>query len=298
MSTTTKSKISPLIDKKVTIVPIKKNTGLLFMDAKDEATFMTNTTRSFSLPVTKNGTLLNPLTEDEKEYLEDLLKIDLSVHSPEGKAFWASKKGKVHFRKIGKDISTAVVVLNLNDPYDFIKYKVALVNPRVETKWENRDLNDLAEFVIKDVDSEFKEEFGHTEKAAEVAEYLINNKNDYKALYNLMRLYGKSSKVEKYPSKGATTGWLFNELFKSTQSKKETTALHELIKQDPSIYASRVFIDDAIEAGAVTKISGRYELPGGDVIGYSELEVIKFLDNKRNQDIKLRIKTQIEDKQK
>ena len=46
--------------------------------------------------------------------------------------------------------------------------------------------------------------------------------------------------------------------------------------------------------GSILKRGGKYELPGGDIIGYSEEEVINFLGDKVNQDIKLRIKANID----
>ena len=55
-------------------------------------------------------------------------------------------------------------------------------------------------------------------------------------------------------------------------------------------YEARVFIEDAIISGAIEKIGVKYQLPGGDILGFSISETMQFLSDKRNQEIKLRIK--------
>lgn len=79
----------------------------------------------FVVPKLKSGTFVNVLTNDEKEYLEEVMGLDdntLSVHKKENN-FWSSanKKG----------ISSVTLekgdnILDLSSPEDYIRYKICL----------------------------------------------------------------------------------------------------------------------------------------------------------------------------
>ncbi len=67
------------------------------------------------------------------------MKIDLNHLTPEPeKNFWASSKSKLQFRKTTRNIESATVTLDLSRPYDYLLYKMALVNPRVANTWADR----------------------------------------------------------------------------------------------------------------------------------------------------------------
>lgn len=80
---------------------------------------------SFCVPMLKNGNLKNVLTKAEKEYFEELLDISLSTLKKPSENFWSTSNpsgiGNVILEK-GDN------VLDLSDPYDYLRYKVLLAN--------------------------------------------------------------------------------------------------------------------------------------------------------------------------
>lgn len=74
-----------------------------------------------TVPMLKNGTLVNPLTKAEKEFLEDVMQLDygaLSIYKKEDN-YWEN-----FMVRLGKDDT----MLDLSNPQDYIKYKVLLAN--------------------------------------------------------------------------------------------------------------------------------------------------------------------------
>lgn len=75
----------------------------------------------FTVPMLRNGQLVDVLTKQEKDFLEEVMGLEanaLSVHRKVDN-YWSNYKVK-----LGKEDT----ILNLNDPEEYIKYKVLLNN--------------------------------------------------------------------------------------------------------------------------------------------------------------------------
>lgn len=289
---------SPLINKKVIIELIESPETSLHKD-KHQATLLTGAAKSFAVPINQYGYLVDPLEEWERKYLEDVLGVNLNVRTlntkdnPEAN-FWTSRRGMVVLRKNAKDIKSASITLNLNDPYQFILYKVALVCPRVAKTWKERyDRPGEYEFVIKDGEVEFVEELDNLSRETAVIDYLLANKNSKKKLFDLIRLYG-IERVANQIKFTSSLEFMFNELWKVTKKPGQIEKLYSIIKLGEKDVSSRVFLADAVTVGLIEKRGTEYRLIGGDKIGNNEEEAINFIEDPRNQSTKLRIQMKIE----
>ena len=297
MATITKERqeetlINPLTNKKITIALVKRHQTNLYSDI-ETATLATGGEKSFMCPVDRHGSLKNPLTTSERKYLEDLLDLDLNVHKKEDN-FWTSKKAMCRLRKTGKNTETANVTLDLLNPYDFILYKIALINPRVAKSWKERHDNKEYEFVIIDGAVEFEEELGFTLMENEVQKYLFKLEGSKRKLFDLLRMYGiqNASKQVNYAS---SAEWLFNELKKATRKPSEVKKLYHLIKLGEKDISSKVFVEDCVSIGLLEKRGFEYRLSGGDKIGNNEQDAISWFGDKRNSSVKARFEQMIED---
>ena len=86
------------------------------------------TTRTFEVPMLSSGTYMNVLTDEEKEYLEELLGLEpnaMSVYKKPEVNFWcnANPNGISQVRLTKEDS-----YLNLSDPRQYIMYKILLAN--------------------------------------------------------------------------------------------------------------------------------------------------------------------------
>lgn len=123
-----KKLVNCLQNKKVIIRHIPKNSTLVSNPKHALYGGMSETTkRVFVVPRLSNGTFVNILTNDEKNYLEHILNLEenaLSVHK-KNENFWDDSNES--------GISQVVLMkrdnyLDLSNPQDYIRYKILLAN--------------------------------------------------------------------------------------------------------------------------------------------------------------------------
>lgn len=283
---------SPLLNKKVTIALIKRSQSSLYKDP-DMGTLTVGGKKSFMCPTSKNGKLVNPLTPDEQEYLENLLRIDLNPYL-ERNNFYQSKESMIILTKIGRRTESANLTLNLNDPYDYIKYKIALINPRVAKNWAEKD-NKNFEFILIDGDEEFKDELSYTKKEDAVLKYLYSIEGSKKKLFDLLRMFGIQS-ASKQVTYDNSIEWLYTEIKKLTRIKANVEKLYNLVSLGEKDIASKIFIADCITMGLIEKRGPfEYKLSGGDKFANSEESAIAWFEDKRNSSTRVRFEQLIED---
>lgn len=81
-----------------------------------------NAWHAYTVPLLRNGTYKNPLTDSEKAFLEDYMGLEpnaLSVHRRSGENFWENRQ--VFVTKDGE-------VLDLSTPMGYINWKILLTN--------------------------------------------------------------------------------------------------------------------------------------------------------------------------
>lgn len=285
---------NPLINKKVTIALVRRNTSSLYRD-EDMGTLAIGGKKSFMCPTSKvTGKFVDPLIPEEREYLEDLTGDDFSIHKKKDN-YYGTKEAMVILHKVGKKTETANLELNLSDPYQFIKYKIALINPRVANSWKERMDNKMYEFVIIDGEAEQEEEISFAKIAKKVNKYLIKHENSKRKLYDLLRMYGIENARKAVNYKKVDADFIFNELYKATLRKPEVSKLHRLIELGEKDISDKIFIQDAITIGLLEKRGYEYRLVGGDKIGNNEAEAITWFNDKLNQTTKLKFEQAIEE---
>ncbi|MCP4255519.1 MAG: hypothetical protein GY775_19360 [Candidatus Scalindua sp.] len=288
-----KGLINPLITKKVKVSIIKKNQSSLHKNI-DDSTLSIGGAKSFACPINlQTNKLVNPLTREERAYLEDITGEDLN-HLNKRDNFYQTKDAMCILRKTGRKTESADLTLDLSDPYQFILYKIALINPRVANTWAERNDRKEYEFVIVDGDVELKEELSYTKIYTDVQKYLIKNEGSKKKLFDLFRMYGAgSSKHINYNNTNAE--FIFNELQKLARNKKNVQGLHALIKLGEKDISDKIFVQDCVTLGLVSLRGKEYHLNGGHRIGRNELEVIDWFNALDNNEVKRRFETEIAD---
>ena len=198
--------------------------------------------------------------------------------------------------KTGRKNSSADLELDLSKPYDFIKYKIALVSPRVLNDWATREnAGKSFEFVIIDEGAKFEEELAYSKQEDAVLEYLLTNKNSKRKLFDLLRMYGVEN-ANKQVTYDSSVDWLYQELKKASRRPSEVKKLYTLIQLGTKDISDKVFLQDCITVGLIEK-RGLYEyrLSGGSKIANNEAEALAWLNDKRHQSTKARFEAAIED---
>lgn len=275
---------------KVTIELIEKRSSAVIKDTFEMDAY-TGSTWSVCLPQKPNGELVDPLTTEERLYLEEALQYEpgtLSIHKDWDNNFYLTKKAILEFRKVGKNPKTMRRTLDKQNPYEYLLYKIALASPIVAPSWDKRFERAEYIFVLKDRNAEFNEEMTYTSKKSKVLKYILENENNKKNLYDLLRLIGLS-KVGGSVSKDSRLDWLYNEIMKLTEVKERIIEMYEILTLDADTRSLKVLLADGLSEGVITFAGGMYKLQNGDVLGSREGEVIAEMNKPERQDLRLLI---------
>ena len=215
----------------------------------------------------------------EKEFFEKELGVDLNATLPADKNFWRSdRRGRVILTKEG-------TTLNLNQSLDMLKYKILLANKTmIAPSYEERTLKASYEFMIveesKVTVKKLEEATLKAQAYIKFAEVTSNKKNTVGFIKSLGRAIPAT----------ATEDWLKNEVLTIVDNNPEYFL--EIVNHPQ--YNERIFVQEAVEVGAIIrKGDKRYTLDNGAELG-DLTDVVNYLLNPDNQEVKLRIKAKID----
>lgn len=260
-----------LINKKIKVKPIIRS-GSILPKGHDGEFMYSGTVCSVCLPFdSKKGRLVNVLTKEEEEFLEKELSLekgDLSIYKKK-ENFWEQSNFHINLDKLGME-------LDLSDPMDFIRYKVLLAFPSIAPSWDKRFDDGDYKFALVDDNYQVEEDFKDTNIELELYDNLNKIKNSRAKMKDVLRVYGK------VPAHDASTDFLVTQIRKLITANKDTKEKLLYIFNDPN-FEMKVFIEKALECGAMRKEGSRYMLPGGDIIGAGMEDTIATLKKMKKE---------------
>jgi len=275
-----------LEDKKVFLKPIVKPGG---MNPKGhDGEFMYSGTEThFVLPYDiKKGRLASILTSEEQEFFESKLNEDLNIHKKIDN-FWSTFTVKI--RKDDKLMRDGYE-MDLSDPIDNLRWRLLKIDSHVAPSWAERfDRGDYT-FALVEENEMIESRARVADKKKDAYMFLGKIEGSTKKMIDFLRVYGKK------PSATATVDFLKGEIDKLIEDSKTIDNVIAIIKDND--YEMKLFIEDAIEAGAIVRTNRKYYLQGGDVINENDptlngtVEQLKIY-KRDTDDIYLRIDNQI-----
>ena len=271
-----------LPDKKVTVRFIKRRKGMAAGDhISDDHVIAggmhSGATRSFPAPMNRNGSLVNVLTKAEKEVIESITGLDLSVYGE----FW--KTFTVRLKKTDR-------ILNLGNVQDYMAYKVLLhLHDHVAPSWSARKDKLTYQFVLIHEDEEMKE----NKKALDYKKLAFKHygkiEDDKELLVGILKLLSR-----KPISETSTLLWLQEQV--ETRVDNDPQNFVELV-QDSSLY-TKILINKGVTAGVVLKRGDVYETADGLSLCEADevatfRNAVRYLDNARNQEVRSLIEAKI-----
>jgi hypothetical protein len=215
----------------------------------------------------------------QKEFFEKELGVDLNPTLPVEKNFWRSdRRGRVILTKEG-------TTLNLNLPLDMLKYLILISNKMlVSPSYEERVNKATYEFMIVDENKITSKKLEEADLKAQAYVKYAEVTNSKAATIGFIKSLGRTIPVT------ATEEWLKSEVANIVESNPKYFL--EIVTHPQ--YNERIFVQEAVEAGAVIrKGEKRYTLDNGAELG-DLTDVINYLLNPDNQEVKLRVKAKIE----
>ena len=215
----------------------------------------------------------------QKEFFEKELGVDLNPTLKQEDNFWRTdRRGRVILTKEG-------TTLNLNQSLDMLKYLILLSNKMlVSPSYDERVNKATYEFMIVDENKVTTKKLEEANVKANAYVKFAEITNNKKATVGFIKSLGRTIPAT------ATDEWLKNEVLNIVDSNP--TYFLEIVNHPQ--YNERIFVQEAIEAGAIIrKGEKRYTLDNGAELG-DLTDVINYLLDPENQEVKLRIKAKIE----
>lgn len=283
---------NPLLNKKIAICPIYRDGGWT-----TQVTNNKNHDAAFLLTGAKYGIKgvpydsihrvhIDPLTDAEKRYFiqDDLglgLKMeDLSVH-----------KSNNYWSKFEVNLTRDPIVLDLMNPIDYLRYKFLLCQKDIiSPSWSNRFDKGTYKFSIKDDDADQEEQISNIDLEMEVMSYFNTIQGSIRKMSALLTLFYTNKNINKRVPANATSSFLKTELHKLIKTNLKD--VHEIIN-DP-YFIERVLVTQAIDAGAISKLSASEYQIIGEEDKLNLREMLDFLRNKKNQPARMKIEAQLD----
>lgn len=238
-------------------------------------------TKVLSTELGRSGLYKTGLTEEEEKFFEKYFKYSEGTLSKkpadnkDGSNYWADLEIRLDAKRNNE--------LNLEDPKQYIKYKVMLESSKIcnspleKHKWPD------AEWMIMDEESDSKIESVEIDKEVEAIEVFNDLSEEDKK--GVLRLYGKRNLEKSSPS--LIKSALYKEL-KKNPTNFIKTATDKSLKM-------KVLIEDLITANIITR-NGNYFKNGDEPIGNSIEEVVSYLEDAKNQTILVALKGKLKSK--
>lgn len=172
------------------------------------------------------------------------------------------------------------IELDLEDPIDYLKYRVCLESTKVCNSELERNKWPSAEFIIIDEEDVANKQSIDIDYEVEAIEKFANTTVDEKR--GILKLYGKTRTEDTTESIIRTT--LYAEM------KKDPKRFLEIVN-DKSM-KSKIFLKELLTAGII-KQKGNYFTNGDDPIGNSTDEVVHFLNDKKNTSVVEALKSKL-----
>jgi len=262
-----------LPQKTVTVKYIKRKKGMASNVSEDHVIsggMLSGSVKRYCTPLMRNGSLANVLNSAEKEELEKLTGLNLSIYSD----FW-----KEHSISLFKEDN----LLDLSNPLDYISYKILLSYKNdICSTWAERNSKQTYEFVIVSGDEELNEKKVSYDSKKEAFKLYGKIEDDKDKLLGILKLL-----TNKPISSDSTLTWLQTKVEEFIDSKAKLFV--DLMKD--SKFETKLLIQDAEEKGYVKKSGNKYStIDGLDLCENGQIptfeNAIAYLDNPKHQDVR------------
>jgi len=272
-----------LPNRTVELVPIIRRREFMGRNDHDGLFMFTGCSQSFVLPMNEiTGRLINPLNEEERLLLEDMLGFNLDINK-RGNYF---ESFRVMIKKTSENLNNLKRKLQLNDPIDYLSYKVLLKCGNVANSWEDRNKTPEYEWALRDEDQEVEEKLTYATKKRKAYQWLetITSNTDkmLNALLYLGYKYDRNEKRDKLEVKIAEV----------IEDRKGLDTIMDMLADETRVEKSYVL--NAIRIGEMQRVgANRILLPDGTVVGRNMNEAIAFWRDPENSMIVERIKEKL-----
>jgi len=250
-------------------------------------------TRTFSVPLLRNGQFANILTNAEKKFFERTMGLQegaLSVHKKENN-YWSSKNPEATV-----NLNKYDTYLDLSSPIDYIKYKILLANKDVICP-DSKTLQDYPkesyQYVLIKSNDELDDKKNRMTNIMECYKEYGKIESDAYKLRTIIELI-----IRKPLADNTKLSWM---QVKCNDLMQEQTKQFLATIKDP-LLDTKILIRRSVESGMLSNRAGQYYMrrDGSPLCGNGEEPTLgvaaRWLNEPNHQDIKLSLMEKLDDK--
>lgn len=274
-NTSASTQVSPatcLTNDVIIVSVVEESTNGLVAKGKDGYNRLEHTKVEFDAPLTSNGGISLILNKEEQAELEKALDPSkpagwMGVYIEDSKNVW---KGPKRYKV---ELTDKTIRLNLNNPLDFIRYKILLANDEeVAPTFESR-LDRKYSFYCQKLEEVDKNKADNLELRFKAIKLILDMGDDLNKLRNaLLVLYkGDVTKISREISTHTCKTML------EEYAVKNTRLFIDLL-ENPE-YNLHVMLYKGLETGAITRRGHEFRLgyADGELVGFSVVEALQYL---------------------
>lgn len=278
---------SPLIDKKLLVVPVRRKGG--WLPDGHAAQFLHNNSywRAACKRDQRTGLFVDPLTHDERTFFESsksgmaLKEGDLSIYKEE-KNYWENFTIKLR---------DEVRVLDLMNPKDYITWKVLLTNSdTIAPSAADKFSKGTYKFVIQEEGYQDDTRVKANSNKKEAYKFLGKIDTSKEKMRDFLGLYLTNKPGGKSVPPDAKESFLIAELDKII----ETDLSGFLALARDKDYDKKLLVLKGLKARAITRKGMEFQTAEGQSMGVNLQEAIAYLDNPLHSEEVIKIKQRIE----
>ena len=275
MGETVKKNTFTLPDEVVTVKFIPRKKGMAAnVDSNHiiSGGMLTNAKKKFPAPLQSNGSIANVLTKEEKDYLESITGLNLSVYGD----FWTNFQVSLF-----KD--DASNKFDLSNPMDYISIKVLEAwKDDIATEWKDRNKKQTYQFVItKDTDLDNEKKFKLDTKK-EAFKLYGKIEDDREKLLGVLKLLSN-----KPISKDSKLKWIQGQV----EEYVDTMPSRFLSVVEDDALETKMLINKAVDAGYIVRNGNKYSTVDGLELSENKQpasfdNAVAYLNNPKHQDVR------------
>jgi len=291
METITYSKkVMTLREQKYTVRPIRRKGG--WVPSDHDSAFMNDGSKyGVVVPVKSGNVLMDPLTVVDKEFtdqdrealvgelgLPDLNSLNCHVQ----KNYW---RGNTVF------LDRNGLHLDLSKTDEFVQFLILRSDvDNIAPNWANRFQKGTYKFALCEEGEELVNDVSDLEDKKNAYIYIGKIDKSVDKMMDFLYVYYLTAIDAKRPPKTASVDWLKKEIGRIIED--DLKVYLQILDDDD--YLVKLLIQRSVEAGALIKKKHYFSLPGSDSpIGVLE-DTILFLEDSKNQEVRMKLKAQID----
>jgi hypothetical protein len=266
----------------VTVKFIPRKRGLATNVSKDHilsGNMMSKAVKKYYAPLQKNGRIANVLTNEEKEYLEQVTRLNLSSYGDFWETFYVS------LRK--EDVSNT---FDMSNPTDYMSVKLLeTIKDEIAPDWESRNNKGSYLFAITRENEIFDSKKSKLDIKKEAFKTYAKLETDKDTLLSILKL------IDKKPiSSDSSLDWLQGKVgeYVDTEPSKFLNIVND------ASFQTKALINKGVDAGIILRKGNKYSTIDGLELSYqgqvpSFQNAVTYLDDPKNQEVRALIEARI-----